>query len=53
MKAGAGAFSTLNINLAAVSALLDEAVLDGAVCRHQEQLTRCKTQEAQCRILMS
>ena len=35
MKAGAGAFLTLNIDLAAVSALLDVAVLDGAVCRHQ------------------
>ena len=35
MKAGAGALLTLNIDVAAVSALLDKAVLNSAVCRHQ------------------
>ena len=43
--------STLNIDLAAVSTLLDDAVVNGAVCRSRasEQLTKGKIQGAQCR----
>ena len=33
-----GLSSTLNINLAAIGALLDNAVLHGAICRDREQL---------------
>ena len=45
-RRNAGRTIVVDSNLAAVGALLDVAVLDGAVCRHHEQLTKDKTQGA-------
>ena len=48
-RRNAGRITVVDINLPAVSALLDIAVLNGAVCRQaSEQLAKGKAQGAQC-----
>ena len=42
-----------DINIAAISALLDNAVVDGAICRHQSSCQKGKAQGVQCRIPVS
>ena len=52
-RRNAGRITVVDINIAAVSTLLDNAVVDGAICRHQSSCQKGKAQGVQCRIPVS